>query len=81
MKHRYTVNLSNDKFTLQVSPSTRYGYFERVADGTAGGLWFDQSKTLTDYDGVAVLPLTVCRILKNAGYIVPDEFWPNDKPE
>ena len=79
----YTVDVSNQNFVIKFSPSTRYGYFERVSDGVEGGLWFDATRTMIDYDGVSVLPLTVCRQLVNSAqaFKVPDEFWPNGKVE
>jgi len=37
------------------------------------GLWFE-GKELSDFDGVFSLPREVAGILKDAGYVVPDEF-------
>jgi len=78
-KHQYTVDLSDHRFEVQISPSTSYGYFEHPlrGDECGGGLWFE-GKTLIDYDGVSILPSAVCELLTLAGYRVDDEFWPRD---
>ena len=36
------------------------------------GLWFD-GKELSDYDGIFSLPCEVGEMLKDAGYVVPEE--------
>ena len=71
-------DLSDHRYTVQVSDSTNYGWFEHPIHGDerCGGLWFE-GKTLTDYDGVYALPTDVCKILTAAGYIVEAEFWPS----
>lgn len=75
MQHRYTINLSTKRFTIQISPSTSYGHFERNSDGTEGGLWFNAlTKTLVDFDGVAELPIEVTNALIRAGYNSDDEW-------
>jgi hypothetical protein len=38
------------------------------------GLWFE-GKELSDYDGVFTLPREVGEILKDAGFVVPEEFF------
>ena len=77
MKHVYTENLDTPRFTVRVSPSTRYGYFERNTGGE-GGLWFAPADDnpdvieLADYDGVFCLPREVGEVLRGAGYRVSD---------
>lgn len=82
-KHNYTIDLSTSKWTIQVSPSTNYGYFERNSGpdgGTSGGLWFainDEGKReLVDYDGVYALPQQIVKALRDAGYYLDSTFDP-----
>ncbi len=41
------------------------------------GLWFDNDKRLKDYDGVFELPKQAIKLIRKAGYIVPNEFITN----
>lgn len=83
-KHNYTLDLSTSKWTIQVSPSTNYGWFERNSGpdgGAGGGLWFainDEGKTeLVDYDGGYYnLPQQVAKALRDAGYYLDETFDP-----
>lgn len=82
--HDYTVNLSTVTHTIEISPSTLYGWFENNKTGNSGGLWFERlpngSLSLGDYDGVYMLALNVCRQLYRAGVdlsgimLEPDEL-------
>jgi hypothetical protein len=76
MAHNYTQVLDSGKFTIRISPSTNYGYFEHTIMGEdcGGGLWFDGNE-LTDYDGVFELPKTVAQVLVQAGYHLEPEFF------
>jgi hypothetical protein len=38
------------------------------------GLWFDENKILTDYDGVFSLNEFAIKIIRDNGYIVPEDF-------
>jgi len=59
--------------------SPDYGWFEIYDVETGGdewyaegGLWIDSNKTITDYDGVVSLPLSVINKLKELGYNVSE---------
>ena len=67
--HDYTVRADFGMYVVRVSPRTRYGYFEHTEHGDlrGGGLWFDGLE-VTDYDGVAILPVDVIEGLTRAGY-------------
>jgi len=38
------------------------------------GLWFDENKTLTDYDGAFQLPSEGIEMIKELGFIVPEDM-------
>lgn len=38
------------------------------------GLWFDENKILTDYDGVFSLNSFAIKLIRDNGYIVPEDF-------
>lgn len=67
-------------FQVWVCTEAKKGYFEHSTHGddVAGGLWFDDQKNLIDYDGVYELPAEVCNFLKEKGFKVADEFYPDD---
>ena len=86
MKHNYTVKLfpygtQAGRGIVEVSPSTLVGYWEHK-DGTEGGeLTFERVETrgsvtleLTDFDGDYELPGKVIEALRDAGFIVSDDF-------
>ncbi len=91
MTYNFTKKIQKGHFDIQIDEKETYGYFEHdeLGDECGGGLWFEKTTlpkhgetlTLIDYDGVGVLPKNVCRGLVELSIIVPDEFWPNDKPE
>lgn len=75
--HVYTQTLQTRNFTIQISPSTKYGYFEcqNESGPTDCGLWFDtDGKTLIDFDGCHDLPLEVINALIRAGFTSDDEW-------
>ena len=74
--HTYTIDLSTHQHTIQISPSTSYGYFEHVNGNYEGGLWFDPKNrhVLIDYDGVSELPVDIINALMRAGYTSDDEW-------
>ena len=65
--HAYTVKLEDAKWTVEISPSTQYGYFENNINGNGGGLWFEDNQ-LVDFDGMFDLPKSVFNMLVGAGY-------------
>ena len=70
--HTYTKSATAGRYTVHISPSTNYGYFE--CDGEAiGGLWFT-GKRLTDQDGTYTTPKDVITAVRALGYVVPREF-------
>lgn len=80
--HDYTEDLSDDTFTIKISPSTLYGYFEhdKFGEDVGGGLWFvinEGRKELYDYDGVYELPRRVAEALRAAGYHLDESFDPD----
>lgn len=73
--HRFTIDISTAHYTIKISPSTAYGYFEHWGGETSGGLWFASlTRTLIDFDGVADLPIEVTNALIRAGYNSDDEW-------
>jgi len=64
-----TLNTKNYEITLDLHGDHR-GYFEHntLGDERAGGLWYDENKNLTDYDGVAELPREVREALIADGF-------------
>lgn len=79
MAHDYSMNLDTDKYTIRVSPTTNYGYFEhnKLGDECGGGLWFEpvlMTMELIDFDGVACLPQDVVKALRAAGFILDSTF-------
>lgn len=80
--HHFTADHSTPVYTVQVSPTTLYGWFEHhtLGDRKGGGLWFEHRGarlSLVHYDGVMVLPTDVCAALHAAGYHIDPLFWPN----
>lgn len=75
-QYTYNVDASTDKFEIKVDTTACYGYFEHntLGDGCGGGLWFDTNRELTDYDGVACLPMSVAKALRQAGFVVGEDF-------
>lgn len=76
----FTVNLKTNEAGAMVcvDPVALYGYWERQDGSEGGGLWFDApcaGKTeLTDFDGAYELPQRVVKALRDAGFIVGEEF-------
>lgn len=85
MTNTYTFDKAHTqgRYEVRIDTSAYYGYFEHdeLGDELGGGLWFsyfDNGRlSLTDYDGVAVLPLSVCHALRALGCHVHPEFWPD----
>lgn len=71
-KYNFDVNLSTERYTIEIDTAESYGYFQDNTTGTEGGLWFDGME-LVDYDGVAVLPKQVEDALKANGYSLDDD--------
>ena len=53
-----------------IMQSANKAYFEhkRLGEDQAGGLWFDDSRTLIDYDGVYEVPKSVVAKLTEQGF-------------
>lgn len=77
--HIYSVDLSTTNFSIRISPTTEYGYFEhnKLGDNCGGGLWFE-GKKLVDADGTFCVPMEVGLALRAAGYEVEDDFLPDE---
>ena len=71
MTYTFDLNLSTDRYTIEVDTASEYGYFQNDITGTEGGLWFDGLR-LSDYDGVFELPKQVHVALVNAGFNLED---------
>jgi hypothetical protein len=65
-------NLYTENYVLELDlhGEKKRGYFEHIVwgDERAGGLWYDENKNLTDYDGVAELPKEVREALIADGF-------------
>ena len=59
---------------VSVNDETRQGWWQIDGDGglhnASGGLWFDDNRKLTDYDGIFSLPYYIGEKLKEHGYDV-----------
>lgn len=79
MTYKFNVTADTANFTIKIDLAARYGYFEHneLGDECGGGLWFgqhdDDSLTLSDYDGVAILPREVGEGLRAAGFTVGED--------
>jgi hypothetical protein len=77
-KYNFNLDLSTEKYEVKVDTASMYGYFERKSDGSGGGLWFGSNGSagleLTDYDGVAVLPKSVAKALRDGGFFLDETF-------
>ena len=71
-KYNFNLNLSTERYTIEIDTAASYGYFQNNQTGTEGGLWFD-GMTLVDYDGVYDLPRAVGEALKANGYSLDDD--------
>lgn len=86
MTTTYTFDKAHTQghYEVRIDTAAAYGYFEHdeLGDESGGGLWFtrlgDGCLSLTEYDGVAVLPEAVCHALRAQGVRVDLEFWPDD---
>jgi len=79
-QHIWDTKGDTTNFSVVIDTADKYGYFEHhhQGDDYAGGLWFDDQRELIDYDGVFELPAEVCNFLKEKGFKVADEFYPDD---
>lgn len=78
MKHNYTITLHPYGNVIgagfvQISPSTKYGYWEHRDGSEGGGFWL-RGKELTDFDGDYMLPKAVVKILRDNGYALDEAF-------
>jgi hypothetical protein len=86
LEYSYTptlYNLGNAKSTMElfVSEDNLSGMIEwcyEFEDGNEDaehiGLGFDENKTLTDYDGVFSLSKFAIQLIRECGFIVPEDF-------
>ena len=85
MSYNFDIKLHEGNFDIQIDTAACYGYFEHdeLGDECGGGLWFEIHSApdlvgrvlyLIDYDGVAVLPGSVSKALRDNGFIVGKEF-------
>lgn len=84
--YTFDVKLHQGKFDVQVDTAMCYGYFEHdeLGDECGGGLWFDRvaipedpvgsQLVLIDCDGTSSLPKSVAKALRDAGFIVSEDF-------
>jgi hypothetical protein len=81
-EHKYTQTTENDRWQVEISPSTRYGWFQNLKTGQEGGLWFEDapSHELRDYDGWTCLPRQIGAILHAMGYTVDPVCYVDDLP-
>lgn len=70
-KHDYTETKQVGKWTVTMSPTTKYGYYEHDVYGEGGGIWIGARKRVEDYDGRGILPMDVVKALRALGYVVP----------
>ena len=81
--YNFDKKTTQGRYEVRIDTAAAYGYFEHetLGDESGGGLWFEIIEgprlSLTDYDGVAVLPLAVCHALRGQGVRVDPEFWPD----
>ncbi len=72
-EHKSTLDL----YDMEVEGST-YLLCEwdipEVEEFASIGLWFDDKKEMTDYDGVFELPEQVIGLLEEQGFVVGEEF-------
>lgn len=81
-KYEFDVLLRKGKWEVKVDTGARYGFYEHDDQGEGGGLWFEvdaeksngRNLSLTDYDGRAVLPRGVADALREAGFVVDEDF-------
>ena len=73
--HTVINKIKTAHFEILIFEGGERGYFEHehMGDDCAGGLWFE-GKELTDYDGVFALPNEVSTALREAEYIVDEDF-------
>jgi hypothetical protein len=64
------IGTENYEIWLNIDTTGQRGYFEHttLGDERAGGLWYDDKKNLTDYDGVYELPKEVREALIANGF-------------
>lgn len=79
--HDYSLKApEGGRYQVEVSPTTKYGWFEHneLGDESGGGLWFDTTESgqlnLIDYDGVFELPKDVIEALVRLGCQVGEDF-------
>lgn len=79
-KYNWDFRVETKDYEVCVDCVAKYGYFEhvRLGDERGGGLWFEPAEggglELTDQDGTPVLPRAVANILREAGFIVSEDF-------
>jgi hypothetical protein len=76
MAYNFNLTIQVGHYEIKIDTVAKYGYFEHDIDGDerGGGLWFDEAKNLTDYDGMACLPKRVRDGLRELGFTVDNSF-------
>jgi hypothetical protein len=61
LEDSYTLVLDTKNYTIRINPEGSHGFFEhnKLGEDLGGGLWFNESMYLRDYDGVFSLPSEV----------------------
>lgn len=89
MSYNWNIKLKTPTGSdVMIDTAARYGYYDRPSGAEGGGLWFEVDPSsgpgdanlklrLTDYDGCALLPKSVFKLLKEQpNLIIEDEFDP-----
>lgn len=81
MAYNFDKETQVGNWEVKVDTAAFYGYFENVETGDGGGLWFDGESvseptvlSITDYDGLSVLPRQVSTALENMSIEVGEDF-------
>ena len=64
----YRIAAKVGKVSVVVDPSKPYGFGEHDESGELGGLWFEATGELRDYDGVFDLSLDYAAAIEALGY-------------
>lgn len=77
--HSLKTRKRSGNWEVTIYPSKHRGYFEHILTGAGGGLWFDNRKSLQDYDGVYELPRHVVIAIRSLGFHVSRDFEPEKR--
>ena len=73
---KYNKKTETKNFTVEISTTDQYGYFEHndYGDECGGGLWFEDNE-LVDFDGVFALPSQVADAIIEMGFRVDKDIF------